>query len=512
MTRTGHLVGTATVLLLLTTACGGSADPSDGTAEYDSAPQSERAANEDSAQEAPAPADDDRRFEDYGVNADIPTAEQNQSTFALDVDTGSYAITRAALTDGALPDPASVRTEEFVNYFAQDYPAPVSGLGIHVDGAPVPWLADPAKHVVRVGLQGATVADLGRQQSNVTVVADVSGSMEGDKLQMVKAGLMRMVDSLRPDDRMAIVTYSTDAQLLLPMTPLTEADGIRETISGLRSQASTNLEAGLRIGYEHAKANLTPGAINRVVLLSDGVANVGQEDPDQLAAQIAQEAGDSTQLAVIGVGRETYDDVILEQFANQGNGFYAFMDTPAEAERLFVEDLTATLQSVALDAKVQVTFNPEVVSHFRLLGYENRHLDSDEFRDDTVDGGEIGAGHTVTALYQVTLHEGVEVGGDTPLVTVESRWTDPATDAPAEDSAVVTAASFAPSFELAPARLRQDVLVAAFAELLRGAPWAEHVGMGALAEHVGALSRSMPSDEKVAEFAALVKSANNAGG
>lgn len=509
MTHTRQLVGTATVLLLMATACGGSGDES---AVQDSSPVSGEAAERDTDGEVPPPADDNRTFEDYGVNAEVPTAEQNQSTFALDVDTGSYAITRSALNDGILPDPASVRTEEFVNYFAQDYPAPASGLAIHVDGTSVPWLTDPAKRVVRVGLQGATVADFERRQANLTVVIDVSGSMEGDKLEMVKAGLRRLVDSLRPQDRMAIVTYSSDAQLLLPMTPLTEADGIRETISGLRSQASTNLEAGVRIGYEQAKANLTPGAINRVVLLSDGVANVGQQDPEQLAAQIAQEAGDSTQLAVIGVGRQTYDDVILEQFANKGNGFYAFVDTPAEAERLFVHDLTATLQSVALDAKVQVTFDREIVSHFRLLGYENRQLESDEFRDDTVDGGEIGAGHTVTALYEVTLHEGVEAGADTPLVSVESRWKDPATDSPAEDSAVVTAAAVAPSFDLAPARLRQDVLVAAFAEVLRGAPWAERVSLGALSEHVGALSRTMPSDQKVAELAALVASASSVGG
>lgn len=418
MMRTKRLVGTTTVLLLLATACGSSGSDSENAARPDTADESG-----DDAEESyrPPQADDDRTFEDYGINAEVPTAEQNRSTFALDVDTGSYAITRAALTDGFLPEPASVRTEEFVNYFSQDYPAPATGLGIHVDGSPVPWLGDPAKRVIRIGVQGATVGDLGRQQANLTVVIDVSGSMEGDKLEMVKAGLGRLVDSLRPDDRLAIVTYSTDAQLLLPMTPLSEAGSIRDAIAGLRSQASTNLEAGLRVGYEHARSNLAPGAVNRVVLLSDGVANEGQTDPDQLASQIAQEAGDSTQLAVVGVGRETYDDVTLEQFADRGNGFYAFIDTPAEAERLFVQDLTGTLQTVALDAKVQVTFNPEAVGSFRLLGYENRQLESDEFRDDTVDGGEIGAGHTVTALYEVTLNEGVDAGDDTALVTVEAR-------------------------------------------------------------------------------------------
>lgn len=507
MMRTKRWVGTATVLLLLTTACGSSGNVSEDAADYGSADESAP----DEPYRPQTQGDDDRTFEDYGVNADVPTAEQNRSTFALDVDTGSYAITRAALTDGHLPDPASVRTEEFVNYFSQDYPAPATGLGLHVDGTPVPWLGDPAKRIIRVGVQGAAVGDLGRQQANLTVVIDVSGSMEGEKLDLVRAGLGRLVDSLSPEDRLAIVTYSTEAQLLLPMTPLTDAGRIREAIAGLRSQASTNLEAGLRIGYEHARANLVSGAINRVVLLSDGVANEGQTDPDQLASQIAQEAGDSTQLAVIGVGRETYNDVILEQFADQGNGFYAFIDTPAEAERLFVDDLAATLQTVALDAKIQVTFNPDIVSHFRLLGYENRQLESDEFRDDTADGGEIGAGHTTTALYEVTLHEGVDAGGDTALMTIEARWTDPETRSIDEGSAIATAASLAPSFDLAPARLRQDVLVAAFAEVLRHAPWAERVSVGALAERIGALSRTMPSDPKVAELAELATSAAGLG-
>jgi len=496
MKHSTSLGTTAAALIIALTACGGG---DSGGAGYDYEPN------------PPAPPEN-QTFEDYGVNEQIPANEQNQSTFALDVDTGSYTITRASLAEGFLPDPAAVRTEEFVNYFTHDYPSPASGIGIHVDGTSVPFLNDPSKRVIRVGLQGATVSEVSRRPVNLTIVADVSGSMAGEKLEMVKAGLARLVDSLRPDDRLAIVTYSTEARLLLPMTPLTDAETIHAAIAELTPQESTNLEAGLRTGYEHALANVTDGALNRVVLLSDGVANVGETNPDQLAAQIAQEAGDSTQLAVVGVGRDTYNDTILEQFADQGNGFYAFIDSLQEAERLFVNDLTATLQAVALDAKVQVTFNPRAVRHYRLLGYENRQLEADDLRDDSIDGGEIGAGHTVTALYEVTLIEGVELTADTQLATVEVRYDDPGTGQPAERSAFVTTGAIASSFDLAPARLRQDIFVAAFAESLRGAPWGDQVSVAQIADGVATLSAAMPSDTAIAELASLTRAAANLAG
>lgn len=507
--RVGFGLG-AIALAVALAACGGA----DGSGDDQSQENHRNESNYSAEHEEPGARDEPKNqtFRDYGVNAEIPTAERAQSTFALDVDTGSYAIARATLTDGFLPDPDSVRTEEFINYFAQDYEAPARGLGIHVDGSTVPFLEDPDKRVVRVGLQGANVDEVDRRPVNLTVVADVSGSMEGEKLAMVQAGLTRLVDSLRPDDRLAIVTYSTEANVLLPMTALTDSAMIRSVISELTPQAKTNLEAGLRLGYAQAQANLSDETMNRVVLLSDGVANVGETDPHRLAAQIAQEAGDTTQLAAIGVGRDTYNDVILEQFADKGNGFYAFVDTPEEAERLFVDDLTATLQTVALDAKVQVTFDPETVSHYRLLGYENRQLDDDDLRDDTVDGGEIGAGHTVTALYEVTLAEGAELPGAASLATVEARWTEPDTGAPAENSATVTASAIASSFEHAPKRLQQDILVAAFAEVLRGAPWRDRASLGQIASNAELLAAAMPSHSDVADFARLTRTAAEAAG
>lgn len=470
-TRTIGLAATVAGLLLAQSGCGGAGDAGPSTA-------------------------------DYGVNPEVEAAQENRSTFALDVDTGSYTLTRRYLQDGFLPDPESVRTEEFVNYFAQDYDPPADGIGIHVDGTSVPFLAGTRQRVIRVGLQGAVVES--RQPANLTLVVDVSGSMEGPHLEMVQAGLDRLVGSLGPADAVAIVTFSDDADLLLPMTPMTQAAEIRAAVAELTPDAATNLEAGLRLGYAHAQENLREDGLNRVVLLSDGEANRGETSPDSLADQIAQAAGRSTQLVVVGVGRETYNEAVLEQFADQGNGFFAYVDTVREAERLFVHDLTGTLQAVALDAKVQVTFAPEAVSRFRLLGYENRQLDPEDLRDDTVDGGEVGAGHTVTALYEVTLAEGGERDAGAELATVEVRWVDPEHGEPVERSATISAGDLV-AFGQAPPRLRQDIVVAAFAESLRDAPWSALVSPAQIADNAQVLRAGLPGDEQVAELADLAR-------
>lgn len=273
-------------------------------------------------------------FQDHGVNPHTDTSHNNRSTFALDVDTGSYTITRGWLQDGSLPEPSSVRTEEFVNYYPQDYPVPDAGMGIHVDGTPAPFLTEPDAGVLRVGLQAAAVAPADREPVNLTFVVDVSGSMEGWKMEMVTSAMYRLVDALRPDDAVAIVAFDDQARLVLPMTGMGHAAEVRAGLGALTPGGSTNLEKGLRMGYDHARSHLRTDGLNRVVLLSDGAANQGQTDPERLAQQIAQEAGDHTQLVVIGVGRDTYDEVVLEQFADQGNGFYAYLDSIREAERL----------------------------------------------------------------------------------------------------------------------------------------------------------------------------------
>jgi len=453
-------------------------------------------------------------FEDYGVNPTVDTAEDNLSTFALDVDTGAYAVTRNHLNEGFLPDAAAVRTEEFVNYFPQDYEAPEDGIGVHVDGTSVPFLDDASRRVVRVGLQAAVVADEDRPPAVLTFVIDTSGSMgDAGKMEVVREALGRLVDSLGPDDQVGIVTYSNEAEVRLEPTPVEDDGAIRDVIGGLRPLDSTNAEAGLRLGYEQAVEHRRDDGINRVILLSDGVANVGQTDPATLAAEIQEAADDGIQLVTVGVGMGTYNDVLMEQLADDGDGFYAYVDTLREAERLFVNDLTGTLQVVGREAKVQVAFDPEAVVSYRLLGFENRQVEDDQFRDDAVDGGEVGAGHSVTALYEIELPEGGDVAGDTPLLTADVRWIDPDTDQPDERSATLTAEDLAESFDQAPVRLRQDILVAAFAETLRDAPWSDQVSLRNVADNAAALASNEDlSDDIVTEFVALTATAADLAG
>jgi Ca-activated chloride channel family protein len=456
-------------------------------------------------------------FEDYGVNPTVDTADDHQSTFAIDVDTGSYTITRNYLNDGVLPEAAAVRTEEFVNYFPQDYEAPDEGIAVHVDGTPVPFLEDSSRRVVRVGLQAATVEDEDRPPAVLTFVIDTSGSMgDAGKMDVVRDALGRLVDELEPDDRVGIVTYSNEAEVRLEPTAVDDDGAIRDVIAGLEPLDSTNAAAGLRLGYEQAAEHREEDGINRVILLSDGVANQGDTDPASLAEDVQEAAGDDIQLVTVGVGMGTYNDTLMEQLADDGDGFYAYVDTLREAERLFVNDLTGTLQVVGKDAKVQVSFDESAVTSYRLLGFENRAVDDEDFRDDAVDGGEVGAGHSVTALYEVTLPEGGSGAGDTPLLTAEVRWTDPDSDEAVESSARLTTADLAPSFDEAPVRLRQDILVAAFAESLRDAPWSEQVSMRNVADNAAALASAggsdLDSDAVLAEFVDLTSAAADLAG
>jgi Ca-activated chloride channel family protein len=429
------------------------------------------------------------------------TADDALSTFAMDVDTGSYTLTRSSLRSGMIPDPAAVRTEEFVNAFAQDYPQPADGpFAITLDGTSAPFLAG-GHRIVRVGIQGRRVADADRADANLTFVIDVSGSMaEPGKLDAVRPALQRLVESLRSQDRVAIVVYSDDTRVVLGSTPVSDRDTISAAIDSLQPEGSTNVEDGLRLGYTTAQESFATDRINRVILLSDGVANVGVTGPQEMLRVIGDRAREGIDLVTVGFGLGEYNDELMEQLADRGDGFYAYVDSEREAVRLFSEDLTGTLQTIARQAKVQVEFNPATVSSYRLVGFENRAVADDDFRDDRVDGGEIGSGHDVTALYDVTL---AEAAGDDWLARVAIRWLDPGTGEASEASATLTAASLSTSLGEAPARLQQDVYVAAFAETLRGGPWGELISLPGLAENLHALGQRL-GDERVAEIAGLV--------
>ncbi len=446
-------------------------------------------------------------FQNYGVNPFIDTEDDHLSTFALDVDTGSYTIARRYVTDGNLPPKDAIRVEEFVNYFDQGYSYPPEdrAFAIYVDGAPTPFTETERYQMLRIGIQGYAVPPEARKDVALTFVIDVSGSMDREnRLELVKQSLELLVDQLRPTDSVAIVVYGSDARVVLEPTSGAERETILSAIYALQPEGSTNVEAGLRLGYKMALQAFKPGAINRVILCSDGVANVGRTGPESIWEQVKGYASEGVTLTTIGFGMGNYNDVLMEQLADNGDGFYAYVDTLQEARRLFLENLTSTLQVIALDAKVQVDFNPEVVARYRLVGFENRAIADEAFRDDTVDAGEVGAGHSVTALYEIKLHPGAEGR----IATIYLRWEDPESREVREISRDFSTGEMAPSFVEASPHFQWAVVVAEYAEVLRESYWAQGSTLASVLEEAQRVARFFPEDDDVAEFVQLVKRAS----
>ncbi|MDB6114935.1 MAG: von Willebrand factor [Lacunisphaera sp.] len=370
-------------------------------------------------------------------NAYLRVAEQPVSTFAADVDTASYANVRRFLLQGRLPPPDAVRIEELVNYFPYNYAAPratesrgsavakamadkegipasadeaAPAFAAHLEVAGAPWA--PTHRLVRIGLKGREVSDAARPPANLVFLLDVSGSMnEPNKLPLVKQSLRLLVEKLRPQDHVAIAVYAGASGLALPSTPASHKAEIMDAIERLEAQGSTNGAMGIQLAYDVAKANFIPGGVNRVILATDGDFNVGTTSPGDLVRLVGEKAKTGVFLTVLGFGMGNYKDGTLEQLADKGNGNYAYIDSLAEAKKTLVEQAGGTLMTIAKDVKLQVEFNPAMVQAYRLIGYENRLLAREDFNNDKVDAGEIGAGHTVTALYEV-----VPVGAEMPDV------------------------------------------------------------------------------------------------
>ncbi|MGB5758957.1 MAG: von Willebrand factor type A domain-containing protein, partial [Acidimicrobiales bacterium] len=442
---------------------------------------------------------DDNTFRDYGVRPFVATDIDPLSTFALDVDTASYSIGRQWLSSGALPPAESVRVEEYLNSFRYDYVAPSEGLNVEVDGGPSPYDRDNV--IIRVGVQAERVSNAERANASLTFVVDTSGSMDrANRLELVKTSLRRLTAELESRDTVAIVTYADDAQVLLRPTSVRSEDVILEAIDRLQPTGSTNLEAGLQAGYEMANESFQPDGINRVVLASDGVANVGLTDPDRLARLIRDDADRGIQLVTVGVGMGNFNDVVMEQLADRGDGFYAYVNDEREAEKLFSDDLVSTLLTVAVDGKIQVEFNADVVDEYRLIGFENRAVLDDDFRNDAVDAGELGAGHQVTALYELKLRPG-DVGDD-QLGTVQLRWEDPEERSVRETRLIVSPSMIDDRWSETDEDFRLAVTVAAFAELLRNSPHTGDVSLTQVAEEARALS---PGSGAIEELASLIE-------
>ena len=469
------------------------------------------------------------------------------STFSIDVDTASYANVRRFLAGGQLPPADAVRIEELVNYFPYRYAPPpevrddatAAPFAASMEVAEAPWA--PSHRLVRIGLKGREVSTAARAAANLVFLLDVSGSMdEPNKLPLVKESMRLLIGKLRPDDRVAIVVYAGASGLALPSTPVAKSREILAALDALTPGGSTNGAMGIQLAYDIAKANFVGGGLNRVILCTDGDFNVGVTSEGELTRLIEEKAKSGVFLTVLGFGMGNYKDATLEKLADKGNGNYGYIDTRREAEKLLVEQVNGTLVTIAKDVKLQVEFNPALVASYRLIGYENRLLKKEDFNNDAVDAGEIGAGHTVTALYEVVptsqaRGEGREAMGvpavdelkygavsadkdrasgnrnsrsenqkSTELLTLKVRYKEPAGAVSRKlEFALVDAGA---RFAGASADFKFAAAVAEFGMILRDSP---HKGAGTLAEVLAWAEAGTDSDAGGyrGEFTGLVRQA-----
>ncbi|MER6270655.1 von Willebrand factor type A domain-containing protein [Streptomyces sp900105755] len=440
-TRAALLAASAASALLLT-ACGAAENHTNDS-------------NHTIATGAPAPS--------RAAGDETAAPSDHLSTFALDVDTASYGYARRTLADGGRPDPSTVRPEEFVNSFRQDYRTPEhNGFTVTVDGART---GEPNWSLVRVGLATRPATDAGeRPPAALTFVIDVSGSMgEPGRLDLAKKSLDTMTDRLRDDDSVALVTFSEHAETDLPMTRLGgHRAEIHDAVDRLAPLSSTNLGEGVETGYATAVEGLRKNATNRVVLISDALANDGETDPNAILRRID---GDRREYGItlfgVGVGSD-YGDALMERLADKGDGHTVYVSDTATAADVFCRQLPQNIDLVARDAKAQVAFDPHTVAEFHLIGYQDRKVADQDFRNDTVDGGEVGPGHTVTALYAVRTNPGT----DGHLATATVRWLDPDTRTPHENTGAIETDALHDDIWSASPRFQVTAVAAYFADAL----------------------------------------------
>lgn len=341
------------------------------------------------------------RYEGKEVSPVKLTSNEPVSTFSVDVDTGAYANTRRYLRGGNLPPKHAVRTEEMINYFRYDYSAPESGstpFTVSTNVTTTPW--NPNTRLMRIGLRGYDLPRSERPPANLVFLMDVSGSMNSpDKLPLVKAAMSKLAGEMSAQDRISIVVYAGAAGLVLE--PTNDKRKIRAALETLRAGGSTAGGAGIKLAYQVARDNMIKGGVNRVILATDGDFNVGLRDQSKLIELIEHERDSGITLTTLGFGTGNYNEALMEQVADHGNGNYAYIDSALEAEKVLSDEMQSTLFTIAKDVKIQVEFNPAKVSQYRLLGYENRALREEDFDNDKVDAGDIGAGHQVTAIYEI---------------------------------------------------------------------------------------------------------------
>jgi Ca-activated chloride channel homolog len=436
--------------------------------------------------------EDRDRFTAADQNPIKQTAADPVSTFSVDVDTASYAFVRRALNAGRLPPQAAVRTEEMINYFRYDYPAPESATEPFkptVTVVPSPWNA--TNKLVHIGIKGYDLKSTERPRANLVFLIDTSGSMAPqDHLPLVKNGLRMLVDELKPDDTVALVTYASGSGIELEPTKISEKSKILAALERLGAGGSTAGASGIEDAYRLAEANFDKSAVNRIILATDGDFNVGITEDGDLRNLIERKRAAGIFLSILGVGAGNYNDRLMQTLAQNGNGVAAYADTLNEARKVLVEEASSTLFNIAKDVKIQVEWNPARVSEYRLLGYETRALKREDFNNDKVDAGDIGSGHTVTAIYEITPVGAEKKGVDDLRYAAPAKPAAPVVAASASNelgflkiraklpnaeistplSLAITDALSKPALAEAPADVRFATAVAGFAELLRGSP------------------------------------------
>jgi Ca-activated chloride channel family protein len=448
------------VALVLLAACGGYKSASYvNSGGYVSAPPPHAIATDMQSGES---------YTDWGKNPWVETSKDHLSTFAADVDTASYTIARRKLNEGTLPPKESVRVEEFMNYFSYSFAPPQAGspFSVIMDAAPSPLAT--GNHILRVGVATKAKTQAERKPAHLVFLVDVSGSMSSaDKIGLAQKSLRILTENLGPRDSVSLVTYAGSTRVVLEPTGMENRDKIFAAIDELTAGGSTAMASGLDLAYEQAMKGLLPGANSRVIVLSDGDANVGPQGHEAHLRIIADRAKKGVTLSTIGFGTGNYKDSEMEQLANKGNGNNYYIDSASAARKVFETQLGATLEVVAKDVKLQVDFDPAIVAKYRLIGYENRNIADNDFRRDAVDAGEIGAGHQVTAMYELELTpKGLAQNSGFGVVRI--RHKAPEGEA-ATENAFAMSTTAATSFDAAPADLRFAFAVAAFADVLRGA-------------------------------------------
>ncbi|MEM7167102.1 MAG: von Willebrand factor type A domain-containing protein, partial [Planctomycetota bacterium] len=421
----------------------------------------------------------------------------------------SYTLTRKYLQSGHVPPKSAIRTEEFVNYFKSGYPAPTeTDLAIHVESAPSRFAHSNNVRLLKIGIKAREVTEA-RGPLALTLLIDVSGSMRnGNRLGLVKDAIRTLLTALRPDDSVAIVTFQSNAQVVLEPTAVARVDEILSALSSLNANGSTNLEGGLHLAYPLAERQFQKEGHNRVLIFSDGVANVGLTDPEGILNGIADKRKQGIYLDSFGVGMGNHNDHLLEQLADRGDGSCSYVDTLAEATRIFRKNLSGVFVTVAKDAKIQVEFDPKVVVAYRQIGYENRAIADKDFRNDAIDAGEVGAGHEVVALYEIEM--GPQSKAASPAV-VRLRYKSVGAGEGAAE--VVELEKVVPTqaiadFDKAPDRFRLSAVVAAFADHLRDSYWARKGHLAEVIEETRSLtSLDTAEDKSVAELLTLMQKA-----